>query len=60
MNEIDDIKRRAGIVEDEYSADPQELVQMLVRRIDDETMSDADFRMHLRRILPAFVPYTPK
>jgi hypothetical protein len=59
MNEIDDIKRRAGITEENYSADPQELIVMLRKRIDDTTMSDADFRNHLRRILPAFEPYSP-
>lgn len=58
-DEIEDIKRRAGINEESYSADPQELIVMLRKRIDDKTMSDADFRNHLRRILPAFEPYTP-
>lgn len=60
MSELEEIKRRAGIAEssdeEDYTADPQELVMLLLKRIDDLEMSDKQFRDHVRNVISAFVP----
>lgn len=56
MNEIDKLKQRAGIPlkENEYKADPAEMVQILKSQIDNEHTSDAEFRQFVRNIIMAF------